>query len=176
MIDHIPVPILKTERLRLEPLSMRHSKGMFELWSDADVCRYSGTVTDYNQNIIKMPAVSRAESDLIIDFWLKAAEDGWGFRWAVINADNNDFTGTVGFNSVDKCSEIAFHLVRRYWGKGIMSEASQAAIDWARDNGTQEIEAFVEPENKGSITLTERLGLKATDTFSEGAQRYVRVL
>ena len=169
----LTIPTLTTERLTLEPISWRVSEGMFSLWSDADVCRYSGTVTDYDRNAIEMPAATCAESDKIIDFWLKATNDGWGFRWVVRITDKDEFTGTVGFNSLNECSEIAFHLLPKYWGKGIMSEASIAAIQWRRSQGTcSEIEAFVEPENAPSIALIERLGMKATDVFSEGAQRY----
>lgn len=176
MKDPISIPVLKTVRLQLEPLSMQHSEGMFKLWSDPAVCEFSGVVTDYDQNVIPMPASSQSESDRVIDFWLKAAKDGWGFRWAVIDKETNSFTGTIGFNSVTACAEIAFHLIRDYWGQGIMSEAGKAAIDWCGQSGRTEIEAFIEPDNKGSIALSERLGLTATDVFSEGAQRYMRVL
>ena len=50
--------------------------------------------------------------------------------------DNDEFTGTVGFNSLSECSKIAFHLLPKYWGRGIMSEASIAAIEWRRIQGT----------------------------------------
>lgn len=54
-----------------------------------------------------------------------------------------------------------------------MSEAALAAIEWSRDKGAVEIEAFIEPENDASIRLAHRLDMAATDTFSEGAQRYL---
>lgn len=168
----LEIPTLITDRLKIEPISMQHSNGMFDLWSDADVCRYSGTVTDYDRNVIDMPAKTLVDSDLIIDFWLKAAKDGWGFRWAVVLTNTADFVGTVGFNSLTQCSEIAYHLLPQHWGKGVMTEATKAAIQWRRDEGALEIEAFVEPENAPSIALAERLGMEATDDFSEGAQRY----
>lgn len=155
---------------------MKHSQGMFKLWSDPAVCQFSGTVTDYDQNVIAMPAVTPQESDRIIDFWIKAAQDGWGFRWAVMVQDTDQFAGTVGFNARGRCAEIAFHLIRDYWGQGIMSEAAEAAIKYQVEQGSAEIEAFIEPDNKGSIALAKRLGLSATETFSEGAQRYLREL
>ncbi len=151
---------------------MVHSKGMFDLWSDAEVCRYSGPVTDYDGNSIAMPAATKADSDLIIDFWRRAANHGWGFRWAMVMAGPGEFTGTIGFNSLGECSEIAFHLLPRHWGKGLMTEASNAAIQWRRSLGVSEIDAFIEPENSPSIALAERLGLKPTNEFTRGAQRY----
>ncbi len=167
----IEIPILKTERLTLEPISKEHSEGMFALWADADVCKCSGVVTDTNGNIIPTPVQKSTQSDLIIDFWLNAIKDGWGFRWAVLL--ENGFTGTLGFNSITDYYEIAFHLHPDYWGKGIMSEASEVAVKWASNNGATGIEAFIEPENIASQALAQRLNMEATDEYSEGAQRYI---
>ena len=169
------ISAIETNRLRLEPLSMQHSQGMFHLWSNSEVTWYSGIVKDYDGIVIEMPVRNKQDSNLIIDFWIKAAEEGWGFRWAVILKSENVFTGTVGFNSVSGCYEIAYHLIPAYWGKGIMTEASLAAISWAEENGASEIEAFAEPQNIPSIALAERLGMEATDTYSEGARRYRRI-
>ena len=72
--------------------------------------------------------------------------------------------------------ELGFcHDAREYsvfWGKGLMTEAAQAALEWRSSEGATEIEAFIDPQNSGSIALALRLGMEATDTFSEGAQRY----
>ncbi|MEP2979640.1 MAG: GNAT family N-acetyltransferase [Lentilitoribacter sp.] len=170
----LKVPTLQTDRLKLEPISLSHSEGMFALWSDASVCEYSGAVRDYDGNIIKLPAQTRFESDLIIDFWLKASNDGWGFRWAVILLESNFFTGTVGFNSLGRTSEIAFHLLPMFWGSGIMNEASHKAIEWSIERGVSEVEAFIAPENSRSIALAQRLEMIATQEYSEGVERYFK--
>lgn len=170
------VSILTTKRLKLEPLSIQHSAGMFALWSDVSVCEYSGTVSDSEGHVIEMPATSSVQSDLIIDFWLKAINEGWGFRWAVILMEPEEiFVGTIGFNSLSNPYEMAFHLLPAYWGKGIMTEASEIAMDWAKRQGASEIEAFIAPENMKSIALAARLDMDATDEYSDGAQRYYKI-
>lgn len=134
---------------------------------------FSGIAEDENRNEIDMPASTPDDSDRLIRFWLKAASEGWGFRWGVLfDGLEQEFVGHVGFNSLTACSEIAYHMNPDYWGKGIMTEAALAAINWRRVNGIKEIEAFIEPENSGSIALALRLGMNATHEFSEGAQRY----
>lgn len=169
------IPTLETRRLKLVPLDASHSAGMFRLWSDPDVCRYSGVVTDRHGTIIEMPAASAHESNRIIEFWLDAAADGWGFRWAVVISGSEEaFAGTVGFNSLTACSELAYHLLPEFWGHGIMAQACRTAIGWRCSRECSEIEAFIEPGNRASIALALRLGMEATDTFYEGAQRYVR--
>ncbi|MEQ8734877.1 MAG: GNAT family N-acetyltransferase [Rhodospirillaceae bacterium] len=162
-----------TSRLTLEPLSFAHSHGMFQLWSDADVCKYVGPVKDYAGAPIHMPVTTSANSDRIIDFWIKAAKDGWGFRWAVLTCEPDcAFTGIVGFNTLKPCAEIAYHQLPALSGKGFMTEACHAAIGWVHEQGASEVDAFIEPDNAASVALATRLGLSATDTYSDGARRY----
>ncbi len=151
---------------------MEHSEGMFQTWRNGQVQKYSGRAVDENGAEIDLPAKSKSESDRLISFWLKAATDGWGFRWALLLVEDDTFIGHIGFNSLSACSEIAYHMIPPYWGKGFMTEAAEAAISWRRDGGAVEIEAFIEPENTSSIALAARLGMQATDQFSEGARRY----
>ncbi|MEO1700604.1 MAG: GNAT family N-acetyltransferase [Pseudomonadota bacterium] len=170
----LKVPTVHTDRLKLEPISKSHSGGMFALWSDAMVCEYSGTIKDQSDNVVAMPAQTRAASDLIIDFWLRASVDEWGFRWAIILPEENSFAGTIGFNSLCNPFEIAFHLRTVFCGRGIMTEACIAAIQWSTENGASGIEAFISPKNIRSLALARRIGMDATDEFSEGAQRYLK--
>ncbi len=146
---------------------------MFELWSCPEIGEFSGPVTDADGNAIQMPATTIRDSDRLIEFWIKAQDAGWGFRWAVLQGDKEAFVGHVGFNSLGECSEIAYHLHPNHWGQGLMSEAAHAALEWRRDfDGCREFEAFIEPENLPSIVLVERLGFQATENFSDGARRY----
>ena len=169
----LDIPVLATPRLRLEPLSMDHSDGMFDMWRRPDVQRYSGPAQDENRVEIDLPATSSSDSDRLIRFWLKAAEDGWGFRWGIVLLEEDAFVGHIGFNSLHLCSEIAYHMNPVFWGRGIMTEAARAAISWRHDNDATEIEAFIEPENGESIALAQRLGMTPTEECSEGARRYV---
>ena len=169
----LQIDTIETRRLLLTALSFNHSDPMFRLWSHPDVCRYSGTVTDYDRIEIQMPAASPAESDKIIDFWQRAAADGWGFRWAMLDRSSGRMFGHIGFNSLGPVSELAYHLHPDHWGKGIMSEAAAAAIDWARQSTPETtLEAFIAPENKASIRLALGLNFTPTGQFSDGAECY----
>ena len=171
----LSIPPLTTDRLSLVPLSFAHSDMMFTLWSNPDVCRYSGVVSDYEGNQLPMPAATIAVSDKIIDFWQRACADGWGFRWAILDRETDIPIGIVGFNALGPSSEIAYHLHPAHWGKGFMFEACHAAVDWRLVRGDcMELEAFIDPANERSISLAERLGLCGTDIVVEGARRYFR--
>lgn len=167
------IPSITTDNLILKPLGQEHSEGMFQLWSDPFVCKYSGVITDYERKTIQTPVKKISQSDRVLDFWIKAACDGWGFRWAVMLAKKEYiFAGTIGYNNLSDCHELAFHLLPKYWGKGIMMEASIVAINWSKTQKASEIESFIMPKNARSIALVKRLGMVPTEEFIEGAQRF----
>ncbi len=173
MTGALDLPTLRTARLILEPLSLEHSAGMFAMWSKPEVCLHSGEAQDFDGRPIALPARTPADSDKIIDFFVRSAADGTRFRWAVRLLATGDFVGAVGFNTLGPCSEYAYHQHPDFWGQGLMTEASQAALGWLRLRpDAREIEAFIDPDNQGSINLARRLGLQPTGETSDGAERY----
>jgi ribosomal-protein-alanine N-acetyltransferase len=167
-------PTVTTERLVLEPLSQRHSAGMHRLWSHPAVSRYAGPALDWNGDPIRLPTPDAAESDRIIDYFVRSAAAGRGFRWAVIAQDNGAFAGAVGFNILSPRAEMGYHLHPDFWGRGLMREAAQAALAWVRrERPGGEIAAFIEPGNQASIGLATRLGFRPTGVFKETAEAYV---
>jgi RimJ/RimL family protein N-acetyltransferase len=148
---------------------------MFSLWSDERVVKYSGQARDTRGRPIPMPVSNASQSDLLIDFWLKAAKDAWGFRWAIQLKSSDTFCGIVGFNSLCATYEIAYHLSSNYWKKGIMTEATLEAISWAQKRNASSVEAYIEAKNRSSINLATRIGLKETNEFSQGARKYIKI-
>ena len=177
MSGPLAVPTLTTDRLVLEPLTLAHSAGMFAMWSQAEVCRYSGPGFDLDGRPIRLPAVTPEDSDKIIIFFLKGAADGARFRWAMLSRSDRAFVGAVGFNRLGACSELAYHMRPEFWGQGLMGEAGHAALAWLHGRaGAEIVEAFVDPENLASIRVAERLGLRMTGDVMDGAAGYTRVL
>ena len=164
---------LEGPRLILEPLSMEHTEGMFELWSRPEVCEHSGPALDSAGCPIALPAGSSQESDRLIQFWLDRAAAGTGFRWAVEHNADGRFLGAVGFNQLGRLSEYAVHFVPRFWGAGFASEASRLALSWLRAAGCEQVEAFIEPLNQPSIRLFERLGFESAGAGADGTIRFV---
>jgi ribosomal-protein-alanine N-acetyltransferase len=139
------------------------------------VCRHSGPAADYAGRPIRLPAKTAADSDAIIDFFVRGAAEGTRFRWAM--RLDGEFVGAIGFNALGPCSEIAFHQRPEFWRRGLMAEAATVALQWLRHRpGAREVEAFVDPANLASIRFTERLGLRATGERVDGADRYLMAL
>ena len=167
---------IETRRMTLEPISLSHSTGMFDLWSNADVCRYSGPLHDYEGDPIPSPVRVVSDSDRLIDFWIRAGQEGWGMRWAMLERDSAEFVGSAGFNSLGRCAEYAYHLLPRYWHRGLMTEASQALFERVRNTGCLEVEAFIEPDNAPSIAFAERNGFTVTGAIAGKTVRFLKPL
>lgn len=170
----LEIPVLDSDRLRLEPLSASHSQGMFELWREPAVCEHSGLATDADGRSISLPASSSRESDRLLGFWLERARAGTGFRWAVMLAERSEFVGAAGFNTLGSCYEYAYHFVPRHWGAGLAGEAAQLALAWSFARGAEAAEVWIDPANARSIRLAERLGFrKLAEPPVDGAERYL---
>ncbi len=169
----LKIPILKCDRIRLEPLSLTHSAGMFALWCEPAVCEYSGPALDSNGHPIELPARSPAESDRLVQYWVERARLGTGFRWAAILLETSGFVGAVGFNALGACAEYAYHFVPRFWGRGLGTESSQLALSWAFSRDAESVELYIERANARSIRLAERLGFESPTPRTTGQARYV---
>jgi len=153
---------------------MRHSEGMFELWSHPKVCEYSGSAEDFDGNSIQLPAETATDSDKIIDFFLQFQQRSEKVRWAMITKSDSKFIGALGFNSLGVCSELAYHLHPDYWGNGYMNEACRTVNLWAKLTlGSETLQAFIDARNTGSIKLILALGFRPTGEIREGAEHYV---
>lgn len=177
MSPPLSIPTLTTNRLVLEPLTLAHSAGMFATFSREEVTRYSGPADDLDGAPIRLPAQAPEDSDKIIAFFLKGAADGERFRWAVSTVADGAFIGAVGFNRLGACPELAYHLHPDAWGRGLMTEAVRASLNWLRTRPDAErVAAYIEPENAASVRLAERLGMLATGETSGPAHRYEMAL
>ena len=167
-------PRLTTERLRLEPFARHHSGGVFALWSNAEVCRYSGEAHDWEGRPIDLPARFPSDSDRILDFFMRRAAEGTGVRWEVVSKNGDLCLGAVGLNAVTPTAELAYHFHPDHWGLGYATEACTAVLEWCRSKRPDTtIEAFVDAENVASVHLIQRLGFEETVTLRDGARCYV---
>jgi RimJ/RimL family protein N-acetyltransferase len=172
-VTALQIPILESERIRLEPLSSSHSGGMFELWREPAVCEYSGPSFDSAGRPIELPANSELESDRLLHYWLERSLAGTGFRWAATLLENSEFVGAVGFNALGSCAEYAYHFVPRSWGAGLATESSRLALSWVFSQDSELVELFIERDNMKSIRLAEGLGFELPAPPKNGLFRYV---
>ena len=162
------IPILTTERLRLEALELSDVQDVFEIFSDSKVMRYWS----------RPPMQETAEAEELVTDAIEAFAKGTSFRWGVRARENAlgnpsdaarerahpPIIGTVSLFHLDEQNrrgEIGYALNSAYWGRGLMHEALMAVVAYAFDqNGLDlgRLEADLDPRNAASLRSLERLG------------------
>lgn len=148
-IDHVVIPTLETERLRLRPLRRGDIDDYAALNADPEVMRHLGGTWDRGR--------SWRHLAFLIGHWPL----GGSGMWALEQKETGAFVGMVGFAEPEGWPgfELAGKLARRWWGYGYASEGARAALTHAftvlRKN---HVISLVRPDNHASIRLVERLG------------------
>lgn len=64
--------------------------------------------------------------------------------------------------------EIAYTLSRKYWNRGLATEAARAVMDWVfRNYDINRLYAWCDPRNTGSWRVLEKLGMKREGLLRE---------
>lgn len=144
-------PKLETERFILRKGTVDDRNDLFELYANENVVKYLPL------NLFKSVEDAMVE----INWYEKIFKEQMGLRWVIEEAKSKKVIGTCGYLNYEKEHnriEIGYDLNPAYWGQGIMQETLGKIIHFAfRSMEINKIEAKVEPENKASIRLLEKL-------------------
>jgi ribosomal-protein-alanine N-acetyltransferase len=146
-------PRLETDRLLLREITPEDRDGIFRNFSDQDVAKW----------FFEEPYSKIEQVDEIIGAFSNEFEQGTGLTWAIALKESNEFIGTCGYEEVEigSCGEIGFDLAKEHWGKGLMSEALGAILDYGFDVfGLVKVEAHTYSTNSRAIRLLRNLGFQ----------------
>ena len=151
-------PILETNRLRLDSLSIEDSNSVFELFSNDSVVEY------YDLEAF----TEESQATKLIEFFNSRFKDNSGIRWAIRLKDTNQLIGTCGFNSWSlkmKNAVIGYDLLPKFWGKGITTEAVNRIVKAAflgelPCGKLHRIQGDTVPGNFASESLLLKIGFK----------------
>lgn len=148
---------IETERLYLKNIAREDREFIFEQFSDPDVTEYL---------LDEEPYTSISEADDIIEFY-NTPEPRNQHRWILILKENGVKIGTCGFHrwNVEEGSvELGYDLKKEYWGRGLMSEALEAILPFAKNEmQVKRIDAHIYPENQRSVSLVQKFGFLHRD-------------
>jgi RimJ/RimL family protein N-acetyltransferase len=117
--------------------------------------------------------LTRARSDAMVRERIlpQFADRGYGL-WAVEVPGKEPFIGFVGLQApafeadFTPCVEIGWRLAFDAWGCGYATEAARLALAFGfAEAGLDEIVSFTSPENRRSIAVMERLGMRYDGEF-----------
>ncbi len=145
-------PVLNTDRLLLRQLNTRDSNDLYAVISDEEVTLY------YDDDAF----TSANQATEQIETWNNAYTRRVLIRWGICLKESNQLIGTCGyygFHSLHLRACIGYELNRKFWRKGIMTEAIARIITYGVDVlDLHRIQAFVMEKNEGSIKLLTKLG------------------
>lgn len=149
-------PVIRTKRLILRQPSMKDVKWYYEYFSSPEIVWGGGEPGPKD--------IETAREEFrrhLIDLYRKRS----GFRWIITVKGDHRPIGTLGFYkwapSAGYQAEMGYDLSREHWGKGIMTEAMEAVIDFGfKKMKLNRIEVYIMPRNKRSTKMIKNLGFK----------------
>ncbi len=154
MVSFHPFPTLETPRLVLRELVPADIETIFQIQSNPEVVRYFGR-----------PAhATIAETEKLVGLVFDAVRDTTGIRWGLSLRDGGALAGTVGFwrwNKQHRFAELGYEMAPPFWGRGLMVEALRPVLRYGfKQMDLHRAEAVIDPENKASRRVLEKLGFK----------------
>jgi RimJ/RimL family protein N-acetyltransferase len=141
----------ETPRLRLRPFVPSDFDDLLQLYSDPEVMRYVGKGT-------RTPEETHASLERFSAHW---RDLGFGM-WALQLKETGEFVGRCGiFPLADTGQvEVGYTLHRRFWGRGLATEAAALSLDFGFQNvGLERIVAIARTENIGSQRVMQKIGM-----------------
>jgi len=145
--------VITTERLYLRRITLKDAPAILKLLNDKD------WILNIGDRCIRTE--TQAEEYIKTRFLKSYKEQGFGF-YAVILKASGEFIGTAGLVDRDGLDhvDIGYGFLPEFRGKGYAYEATSAIYDYGYEVlKLDKIIAIVNPDNKGSIKLLEKLGL-----------------
>ena len=152
---------LETKRLLLRPVKPEDKSDVFEYRSDAEANKYQGWI----------PKTIEDVEIFISKIAKKFNEPKSWFQFVIIEKDSQRILGDIGvhfFDNENKQVEIGCTLNKIFQNKGFATEAVKEVIDYLfKELNKHRIIASIDPNNKSSIRLVERIGFRKEAHFIE---------
>jgi RimJ/RimL family protein N-acetyltransferase len=153
--------ILETKRLIIRPIKLEDKNEVFEYRSDREINKYQGwiptTLIDVEMFIGKISK--------------QINEPKTWFQFIIIEKETQKIIGDLGihfFDNENKQVEIGCTLNKNFQNKGYATESLKRVIDYLfKELSKHRIIASIDPENKNSIQLVERIGFRKEAHFVE---------
>jgi RimJ/RimL family protein N-acetyltransferase len=146
--------VIETERLLLRDWRPADAEPFAALNADPEVARY-----------LRGPMTREDSDELIARIRAHWDEHGFGL-YAVEVKDSGTFAGFAGLAipsflpEVLPAVEVGWWLAREHWGNGYATEGARACLAHGfGELGLEQIVALIDPGNRASVRVAERLGM-----------------
>ncbi len=158
--------LFETGKLLVRQLTADDMGDFFDMQGNPRVMKYIKPTLNYEE--------SKEELHRLINYY-DAPEINFNI-WAVINKEDNQFTGICGvyFNKNSEY-EIAYRFREKFWGKGYGKEIALALIKYCFNKmQLKEIVAFVSKANIASLKILEKEMSYVEEVYSDKINSFER--
>lgn len=154
---------IETERLILRRFKMEDAEAMYKNWtSDEEVTKF-----------LTWPPHSSIElTKNILQEWINDYKNENSYNWAITIKENGaEPIGSIGAVDINKrvnMVHIGYCISKKWWDKGITSEALKALIKYFFEEvGVNRVESRHDPNNPNSGKVMMKCGMKYEGTMRE---------
>lgn len=146
---------IETQRLVLRKFTLKDADDMYRNWAN------DGEVTKF----LTWPTHSDVEvSKKVLNIWINEYENNTNYQWCIELKENNEAIGSIGVVNLKEnidAVEIGYCIGRKYWNKGITSEALTALIKFFFEEvEVKRVEARHDSNNPNSGKVMKKCGMK----------------
>ncbi|PLX17598.1 MAG: GNAT family N-acetyltransferase [Marinilabiliales bacterium] len=153
---------INTDRLVLRTISIHDTEAILKYRSDDNANKYQGWIPNSIEDVFEfinkrvVPEINQPNT--------------W-HQLVIIQKDSNEIIGDIGIHFMDQEGlqvEVGFTLDKNHQGKGYATESIQKVIGYLFNIlNKHRVVASVDPRNKKSIRLLERLGFRKEAHFKK---------
>ncbi len=147
------VPQLETKRLVLREMRPEDAEAIFAIYGDEEVMRY--------RDVLVFSRLEEAQD--FLEQIRARCRQGEEMHWGITLKGEEQLLGTCGYSwhLGHPFGAIGYDLARRYWKRGIMTEAIGALLHFGFEvRNLHRVEARVRLGNEASMRLLLRLGFQ----------------
>lgn len=153
---------------KLHPIITQRLQLRAPCWEDRETILFMRSDPEVNKFIIRKPPISLLEIDVFISERLKDRQEGTSIYWVLaLKEAPTKCIGAISlwqFSKDRKTAEVGYDLHPEHQGKGYMSEALTAVLEFGfKTLNLITIEAYTHVDNMPSRTLLERHTFRRTD-------------
>ena len=147
-------PTLETERLVLKEITLKDARWYFEHFNTKEIAE--------GQDHPGPRDMKEARAELKL-YFMDVFRTKRGIRWGITIKGDDKLIGSAGFYKWNQPehyqAEMGYDLDPAFWGRGMMTEALTAIIQYGFDKmGLHRIEVLIPHDNNRSQNLVKRLG------------------
>ncbi len=160
MLNHVGTQQLETNRLIIRRYEMSDVNDMYNNWvTDSEVCRFWSWEPHKNID----------ETKEFLAGSIKNYEDITYYNWTIVLKSASEAVGYIYLADIDDANDSAsinFALGRKYWNKGIMTEACKCVLNFAFTAlSAKRIHSWHHIDNSASGRVQQKSGMRYINTI-----------